>query len=42
MISDLLHRCTLTLARVLTRLKRRCALSPEQADQLARIKFPCC
>lgn len=28
--------------RPIARLRRRLALSPEQAEQLARIKFPCC
>ena len=27
---------------LLARLCRRAALTPEQADDLARIKFPCC
>lgn len=25
-----------------TRLRKKCALTPEQAEQLATIKFPCC
>ncbi len=25
-----------------TRLRKRFALTPEQAEQLANIKFPCC
>jgi len=24
------------------RLRKKCALTPEQAEQLAKIKFPCC
>lgn len=38
MIVDWLRRCTRTLCKPF----RRLSLSPEQAEQLARIKFPCC
>lgn len=30
------------LLQALTELRRKAALTPEQADQLAQIKFPCC
>lgn len=30
------------LQRLVTRLRRRLALTPEQAEHLATIKFPCC
>lgn len=30
------------LWRALTVLRRKTALTPEQAEQLAQIKFPCC
>lgn len=30
------------LRRIATRLRRKMALTPEQAEQLATIKFPCC
>jgi hypothetical protein len=30
------------LWKKLTLLRRKAALTPEQADQLAQIKFPCC
>lgn len=31
-----------TLRRIAERLRRKIALTPEQAEQLAAIKFPCC
>jgi hypothetical protein len=31
-----------TLWQALIALRRKTALTPEQAEQLARIKFPCC
>ncbi len=31
-----------TLKRLVAHLRRRLALTPEQAEQLARIKHPCC
>lgn len=31
-----------TLKRLITRLRKSCTLTPEQADHLAHIKFPCC
>ncbi len=30
------------MRKLLHRLARRCAPSPEQAELLAKIKFPCC
>lgn len=30
------------LGRIATRLRRKWALTPEQAEVLATIKFPCC
>ena len=30
------------LARFIRRLRTSWTLTPEQADQLAKIKFPCC
>lgn len=30
------------LQRLAVRLRRRVALTPEQAEHLATIKFPCC
>ena len=31
-----------TFQRLTARLRRKLALTPEQAEQLATIKFPCC
>lgn len=31
-----------TLKRITARLRRKAALTPEQAEILASIKFPCC
>lgn len=31
-----------TIRATILRLRRKWALTPEQADQLAAIKFPCC
>ena len=31
-----------TLRRLWAKMTRSVELTPEQADQLARIKFPCC
>ena len=31
-----------TLKALAARLSAKCALTPEQADHLATIKFPCC
>lgn len=31
-----------TLKKIATRLRRRWALTPEQAERLATVKFPCC
>lgn len=31
-----------TLWQALTKLCKSASLTPEQAEQLARIKFPCC
>lgn len=31
-----------TLRHAAARLRRKLALTPEQAEQLATIKFPCC
>ncbi len=31
-----------TLRKWIARLRRKAALTPEQAEQLASIKFPCC
>lgn len=30
------------LRKIATRLRRKLALTPEQADHLATVKFPCC
>lgn len=30
------------LRKIATRLRRTFALTPEQAEQLAKVKFPCC
>jgi|GEM_PF-869365 len=32
----------LKLKDLLSRLRRSCLMTPEQSDQIARIKFPCC
>lgn len=31
-----------TITRIVGRFRRKWALTPEQAEQLATIKFPCC
>jgi hypothetical protein len=31
-----------SLFKAIARLRRRYALTPEQAERLAHIKFPCC
>ncbi|PJI85370.1 hypothetical protein BC777_3372 [Yoonia maricola] len=31
-----------TLKQIIMRLRRKAALTPEQAEILATIKFPCC
>lgn len=31
-----------SLSKIATRMRRMFALTPEQAERLAQVKFPCC